>query len=260
MFNKKCCIFIIAVVILLSMIIVAGCSKAKDSEEYFVKGIDISEHQGNINEKKITASVVVVRLGYSGYGTGKTMVDSEFIKNINKLSTFEGEIAIYWASHSISVEEVNRENEFIVQTLNQVPSDVRKKIQYLFIDREQSGTSEGRADMLNKVQFNTVLCTQVKGLQEKLPDMKIGIYTNVDYLVNMIDYHQLGNVPCWIAWYIEYEPASFEDVINRVSKESTDICEYLKENIVIWQYSSAGTHPGIDEVVDLDLVSSKLLG
>lgn len=231
-----------------------------ETPETFTQGIDISQHQGNIDETKLDASVIVVRLGYSGYGSGACRVDNYFMANMNKLANYNGKIALYWASHAITVEEVKAENEFIMNTLKTVSAEVVEKLDYLFIDREQSGDN-GRADKLSKNQFNLVLSAQVKGLQEMLPDMKIGVYTNVDYLVNMVDRDALGNVPYWMAWYTEEAPASFDAVVSRVARNSADAANYLSENIVMWQYTDKGVVSGITEnTVDINLVSSKMLG
>jgi len=264
------CILFAAMLMLAVMTMVAGCAGAQEDTdvetvesekneetEYFLNGIDISQHQGNIDATKLDAAIVVVRLGYSGYGSGACRVDSYFMANMEK---YDGTVALYWASHAITEDEVKKENEFIMDTLNDVSAEIAEKIDYLFIDREQSGTNEGRADNLSRSQFNLVLSAQVKGLQKMFPDMKIGVYTNVDYLCNMVDIEKLGDVPYWMAWYVDEEPATFEAVINRVAKNSANAADYLEENIVMWQYSEEGTVPGITEnVVDLNLVSSKIL-
>ena len=88
--------------------------------------------------------------------------------------------------------------------------------------------------------------------------MKIGVYTTVDYLVNMIDINKLGDVPIWIAWWNSSNLESFEPVINRTAKDSAGAATYLIKNIVMWQYSDSGNVAGISGSVDLNLVSSKM--
>lgn len=237
----------------------AGVTTQVESET-FLKGIDVSQHQGTIDATKVDAEIVVIRIGYSGYVTGKSVVDNKFVENMNKFSATDCEIALYWASHAVTAEEVEVENKFIVDTLNSLSSEVIEKIDYLFIDREKS-YDNGRADNLSKAQFNEVLVAQIDGLKNSLPAMNIGVYTNVDYLVNMVDTDKIGDVPYWIAWYIDEVPSDFEDVISRVAKDSDVASNYLLKNIVMWQYSEEGSVNGISEnVVDLNLVSSKVLG
>ena len=185
--------------------------------------IDVSQHQGNIDFTLIDAPLVVIRLGYSGYEKGYLNVDKKFYDNIEKVSEFKGEIALYWASHSINTDEVANENEFIVNEFSKLPASIRSRIKYIFIDREaiydpQNKNSDvGRADFITDDCFNLVLSTQVKQLQKMLPNMKIGVYTNIDYFVTKIDITLLGNVPMWIAGYetpVCY--TSFENVFAKL--------------------------------------------
>lgn len=239
-----------------------------DEVEYVVDGaIDVSQHQGTIDFTIVDAPIVVVRLGYSGYGNGTCKVDSKFYENMNKLAAYEGEVALYWASHSISTAEVQKENEFIMKELNKLSQDMLSRIDFLFIDREaihdpQDPNSDiGRADYISSNLFNEVLAAQVHGLQESLPGMTIGVYTNIDYLATKIDTSILGDVPCWIAWYQAPNTLAFDEVLEKTAYYSVNAANYLKANIVMWQYSAKGEVNGITEnFVDVNLVSSKMLG
>jgi len=236
--------------------------------EYVVNGIDVSQHQGNIDWSRIDAPVVVVRLGYSGYETGIPHVDTKFHDNMADLASYEGEIALYWASHAISTDEVLIENEFILNELSKLSPDMLDRIDFLFIDREKIHNPDkpdsdiGRADYISNGLFNDVLVAQVEGLKALLPEMNIGVYTNVDFLVTKVDTELLGDVPFWMAWYSKTAGyASFDDMVAKVcSTGATDVAEYLAQNIVMWQYSDAGQIAGINSKIDLNLVSSKMLG
>lgn len=227
-----------------------------------INGIDVSEHQENININAVDVDFVVVRLGYSGYGTGRCVVDTLFASNVEKFATTDTKVALYWASHAITVDEVKNENQFIIETYNSLSEGAKSKISYIFIDREKiedpdnSGNYIGRADYLSNKQFNDVLCEQVHMLQESLPNMKVGIYTNPDYLLNIINIDRLGNVPIWIAWWNSTNLESFDPVIERVARRSEKIGTYLEKNIVMWQYSGSGKVSGISRMVDLNLASS----
>lgn len=157
---------------------------------------------------------------------------------------------------------MKNENQFIIETYNSLSEGAKSKISYIFIDREKiedpdnSGNYIGRADYLSNKQFNDVLCEQVHMLQESLPNMKVGIYTNPDYLLNIINIDRLGNVPIWIAWWNSTNLESFDPVIERVARRSEKIGTYLEKNIVMWQYSGSGKVSGISRMVDLNLASS----
>lgn len=234
----------------------------------YVNGIDVSQHQGNVDWTAVDAEVVVVRLGYSGYETGIPHVDAKFHDNMADLASYQGEIALYWASHSVSTAEVQKENEFILGELAKLSSDMLERIDFLFIDREKihnpddKDSDVGRADYISNDLFNEVLVAQVNGLTALLPGMNVGVYTNVDFLVTKIDTELLGDVPFWMAWYAKAgDYASFDEVVAKVSSTgASDAAEYLARNIVMWQYSDAGQVSGINAKTDLNLVSSKMLG
>lgn len=270
--KRKSCVAVISLLLLIFM--AASCSSIKsDSSDAtdtnaiktnatVINGIDVSEHQENINVNAVDVDFVVVRLGYSGYGTGRCVVDTLFASNVEKFATTDTKVALYWASHAITVDEVKNENQFIIETYNSLSEGAKSKISYIFIDREKiedpdnSGNYIGRADYLSNKQFNDVLCEQVHMLQESLPNMKVGIYTNPDYLLNIINIDRLGNVPIWIAWWNSTNLESFDPVIERVARRSEKIGTYLEKNIVMWQYSGSGKVSGISRMVDLNLASS----
>lgn len=280
---RGCIAFIVGISI--SAIVLNGCAKAKtetqeeiiktvdtvvaaeveeplEKEITFIKGIDVASHQGIINAEQATEEVdfVIIRLGYSSYETGEPKIDTMFDENIAKFASTDAQIALYWASHSVTKREVKAENKFICEKLEALPAETLEKISYLFIDREDIGKVESRTYKMKRGRFNKVLVAQVEGLQEMLPDMNIGIYTNVEFLACMIDTEALGDVPVWMAWYDDTDVSSFEPVIRRLSEKSVDASNYLAKNIVAWQYADDGNISGISEKVDLNLVSSKMLG
>lgn len=260
------------------VIIFNGCAEAKDEietvetdlvtevdeglKEEFIKGIDVASHQGIIDAKQATADVnfVIIRLGYSSYVTGEPKIDTMFYENIEKFASTEAKIALYWASHAVTVKEVKAENKFICEKLESLPTETLEKISYLFIDREDIGKKESRTYKMERKPFNKVLIAQVEQLQEELPEMQIGIYTNVEFISCMVDTVALGDVPVWIAWYDDTDVSSFEPVIRRTEEKSVTASKYLAKNIVAWQYADDGNVAGISEKVDLNLVSSKMLG
>lgn len=264
--KRKSCIA--AICILLFAIVTISCANA--SKEDFVAGIDVSHHQGDINAQEVEAEFVVIRMGYSGYERPNCKLDNFYSENVEKFLAAEKKIALYWASHAVTLEEVKKENQFILETYNALSQDTKSKIGYIFIDREKIENPQydpknpangipqyiGRADYLTNKDFNAVLCGQVHQLQELLPDVKIGVYTNVEYLVNIIDIKTLGDVPIWIAWWDQSNVKSFKSVVERVAEDSASAATYLAKNIVMWQYSETGKVDGITEKVDLNLVSS----
>jgi hypothetical protein len=211
-------------------------------------------------------------MGYSGYGSFHCKEDDFYEDNVKKFMATDVKIALYWASHAVSMDEVAQENKVILDKYNLLSDEAKKRIGYIFIDREKIENPDydpenpvegvpqfiGRADYISDELFNEVLSGQVHQLQEALPDIKVGVYTNVSFLTDIIDTKNLGDVPIWIAWW-SYNGTvkSFDPVIERVAEDSASAATYLSKNIVMWQYYEGGSVPGIPEV-DLNIVSSKM--
>ena len=65
------------------------------------KGIDVSQHQGNIDWAKVASSGIkfsMIRIGYRGYGTGKIAEDKYFKRNIQEATKLGLNVGIYFYS------------------------------------------------------------------------------------------------------------------------------------------------------------------
>lgn len=237
----------------------------------YFDGIDISYCQENIDASKIGQKFVVIKMGGLGYGARETYVDDYFYINLKKVYENNLNFALYWASYSENEMELNKEIDEICRILSELPSQYREKIKFLFIDRENQPGFDAKANpgMVNNItiqEFKSIYTAQIKRLQSRLEDIYVGIYTNIDFLSNKIDFEAIGNVPIWISWYSN-NVADFTSVIDRtanypkeITENSRKVARYLEENIVMWQYSFSGQVSGVNGNVDLNLVSSKMLG
>ena len=123
------------VLVLLFAIVTISCSNA--AKEHFVAGIDVSHHQGDINAQEVDAEFVVIRMGYSGYERPNCKQDNFYSENVEEFLAAEKKIALYWASHATNLDEVKKENQFIVNSYNSLSKEAKDKIGYIFIDREK---------------------------------------------------------------------------------------------------------------------------
>ena len=103
----------------------------------------------------------------------------------------------------------------------------------------------------NNEDLTTLLTVQISKLRDEVPDIEIGVYTNVNWFEKIIIKNFI-NVPIWIACTSLNDFASFEAVIEFTRDYAgVEHAEYLERNIVMWQYSFYGTIPGIEGNVDL---------
>ena len=74
--------------------------------------IDVSKYQGLITWSKVTASTVIIRVGYrSGY-TGKITLDTMFERNISEARKYGKKVGIYFWSQALTIEEAQEEANF----------------------------------------------------------------------------------------------------------------------------------------------------
>jgi hypothetical protein len=88
---------------------VPGKSKTKPKKVYS-KCIDVSDHQGNINWKKVKESGINYAIIRAGYGKGN--YDSHFVKNISEAIKAGIKVGVYWFSYAHSVDMAKKEAKF----------------------------------------------------------------------------------------------------------------------------------------------------
>lgn len=191
-----------------------------------LKGLDISEWQGNVDFKKVKAAGIQFLILRDGYAQS---VDSRFH------SYAEGAkkagipvLGIYHFSYALNADQAKKEAEFCV-------SEAKKaglgKETVIFFDFEYDTVDKAKKQgvILGPMECNThakVFCDTVeKG------GYKPGIYFNIDYYKTMYDHDLLSKYTCWLAHYTSGDPAY---------------------KCTFHQYSSTGKVNGISGNVDLN--------
>jgi GH25 family lysozyme M1 (1,4-beta-N-acetylmuramidase) len=84
-------------------------------------GVDVSEHQGEIDWTKLAADGVdfaILRAGYRGYGAaGRLMEDAFFKQNIAGALENGVDVGVYFFSQATSAEEAEEEADFLLALL-----------------------------------------------------------------------------------------------------------------------------------------------
>ena len=187
-------------------------------------GIDLSEHNGNVDMSKVKASGIDFAILRMAYGKNKTQIDKQFYNNYNKTLEYKIPIGVYIYSYAISKEDALQEAKLTLDLLKDI------KIEYpVFIDMEDFDGYKKRNNVSN---FTCVdICeTFCKYIEEN--GYYVGIYANLDWLNNKINSNKLDRFDKWVA-------------------EWGRSCHYKKE-YGMWQYSSKGIIPGINGNVDLN--------
>lgn len=191
-----------------------------------LKGIDISEFNGNIDFKKLKKEVdfVYIRATYGRFGLDKRM--KEYVEGCIK---YEIPFSFYYYSYATNEELASDEVKFFLQAINKYKE---RLIFPVMIDMEDSDSYKlNHGNPSKEVLTNICIVACEKIAEAKLTPI---IYANADWFNHKLDLEKLKNYMKWIAWW---------------ETEETNID---KEKFQIWQYSSKGEIDGIKGKVDLD--------
>ena len=195
------------------------------------QGIDVSEHNGNINWTQVKNSGInfaIIRIGYRGYGTAKLVKDAKFEDNYNGARNAGLKVGIYFFSQAINYNEGVEEAKKTVEWLNKRP------LQYpIAFDTENStGFPNGRADKISinaRTDAARGFCNQILA-----SNYKTNIYASRDWFYHKLNMVALANYDEWLAHYTENQ-----------NNRSNYTGRYQ-----MWQYTSSGSISGISGRVD----------
>ena len=203
--------------------------------DYLVRcGIDVSEHQGEIDWAAVREDDIqfaVIRAGYRGYGeAGSLRQDACFTANMEGARNNGLSIGIYFFSQATDAEEAVQEADYLLELLAPYgPSAFALPIYY---DWEAISQVTARTDGMDGESITAcavAFCGRIAAA-----GYRAGIYAyrNLGYF--SYDLRQLQDYSLWIAAL-----GSYPDFY------------YAHE---IWQYSIGGRVSGIGTDVDLDLL------
>lgn len=199
-----------------------------------VKGIDISKYQGDIDFSKVKNDVdfVIIRAGYTGYGSGTQEIDSKFYANIQGCESNKIPFGVYWFSQATNIQEAEAEAETVYSLIKD------HKLQYpIFIDTEMSGApnNTGRADSLTKEMRTKI----VKAFCEKIESYGYysGFYCSRSWLTSNLNAGELAPFDLWLADWNDYGNDSYPSAVHSYG---------------IWQFTSFGSCAGVNGRVDMN--------
>jgi lysozyme len=208
----------------------AGIQYAGDERYTIRKGIDVSEHQGDIDWGQVKAAgydFAFLRIGYRGYGEQGTLcADAKFQQNIVNAHNAGVEVGVYLFSQAVSEDEALQEAGLVLEQLQGHSLELP-----VVFDPERIRDDAARTDNVTGEQFtkNTVLfCEKMKeaGYQPM-------IYSNMVWEAFEYDMEALADYPIW---YADYEPVP-----------------QTPYYFSFWQYSEKGSVDGIAGNVDLNV-------
>lgn len=195
-----------------------------------LRGIDVSEHQGEIDWQAVRADGVdfaIVRAGYRGYSQGQLFEDAFFRANLEGARAAGLKLGVYFFSQAVSVREAQEEADFLLGLLEGLALDLP-----VFYDWEQvAGVGETRTDTFD----GGVLTDGCLAFCEAI--------RNAGYEPGVYFYRSLA--------YYDYELDRLSDLIFWVGAPGGTPDFYYTHTI--WQYSFTGEVKGIEQPTDLNL-------
>ncbi len=191
--------------------------------------IDVSEFQPDINWAAVREAgvrVVMIRVGYRGYGSGKLVEDVKFREYVEGALGENLRVGVYFYTQGISMEEGIEEARFVLDIIKDynITCPVAIDTEALYVD-------DARTNGLD----NTARTDVVVGFCDTVQEAGYTpmIYTNRNWLVQMLDVTRLSGYKIWYAHYTNQPDLPYE--------------------YTGWQYTDSGTLDGVSGSVDLNV-------
>lgn len=203
-----------------------------------LKGIDISEWQGNItldNWQKLKDSgieFVILRCGYTTYGKSKTKyVDKYFENNYKNCKELGIPVGTYYYSVATTIDEAEAEANFVLDLIKD------KQFEYpIAIDTEDNHdiSNTNNTPTSQKLIGREVLTPIIKRFCEVVEekDNYVSIYASSSWFNNQLILSDLVLYDKWVAQWSNIRPTSIDHGL--------------------WQYTSTGSIAGLNGNIDLD--------
>lgn len=199
------------------------------------RGIDISEHQGDIDWEKVKQSGIdfaIIRVGARGYSEeGKLITDAKFAQNFANARAAGLKLGVYFFSQAISVEEAREEAEFVLKLIDGAELELPVYFDWEHIVVGDDARTDGLPGNV-ATDCAIAFCDTVAAA-----GYKTGIYTNLDMSYYAYEMNRIADYGFWNAAVGEY-PYSY----------------YAFD---IWQYSFDGNIPGIQYPCDMNMMLVK---
>ena len=201
-----------------------------------LKGVDVSSHQGVIDWQAVADSGIsfaILRAGNRGYGSDGNMQEDLYYRvNLEGALAAGLDVGVYFFSQAISVEEAEKEAEFLLRIIDGDEITYPVVFDWEFIPAHKNPRTEGMTGELLTDMANA-FCDVVADAGHDP-----AVYFNMDTGYMFYDLEEIVQYPFWLA--------SYSDVLS------------FYYHFDIWQYTHTGTVPGIAGNVDINLAFSDL--
>lgn len=195
-----------------------------------LRGIDVSEHQKEIDWEAVKSDGVefaVIRAGYRGYSEGQLYVDEYFRQNIEGAKNAGIKVGVYFFSQATSVDEATEEAEYLIELLSGYEIDMP-----VFFDWEPIYDEGSRTQDMDDATLTDCCIAFSNVIRSAGYEPGVYFYRTLGY--NDYELDRLTDITFWAA-----APGNYSDF-------------YYAHTF--WQYSYDAVISGIEGATDLDLM------
>ena len=195
-----------------------------------LRGIDVSEHQKEINWNEVANSGIdyaYIRVGRRGYTEGALFDDAYFEKNILEAQASGLKVGVYIFSQAVSVEEAIEEANYLIEKVEEYNISLPVVYDWEKISEDGSRTLDVSADI--KTDCAVAFCETVK---------------NAGYIPCIYINRNMG--------YYGYDLSKLDEYEIWFSLPESGFPNFYY-HVDMWQYSFTETVPGISVETDMNL-------
>lgn len=206
-----------------------------EDERYIgLRGVDVSEHQKEIDWNAVAADGVqfaIIRAGYRGYSEGGLNEDLFFRANMEGAAAAGIKTGVYFFSQAVTPEEAEEEAAYVLGLIDGFSPELP-----VFYDWERIGNSDSsRSIGMTGAQITQNCLAFCKKIDDAGYESGVYFYRSLGYLE--YELNELADLTFWVAAPGEYDDFYYEHTL--------------------WQYSYAGAVDGISGSTDLDIMYVK---
>lgn len=194
-----------------------------------LKGIDVSEHNANIDFAKVKESginFVIIRIGWIGNKENHTL-DKKFLQNYKNAKANGLSIGLYVFNYCTSESAVKSGANWVIRQMINNNIQINKPV---FLDMEDDANQTPLLHTYGKNKLTNISKMFCDTLElNKIP---AGIYANLNWFKNYLDINILKEYKIWLAQWG-----------NNYSKDF---------KVDLWQYADNGAVNGINGNVDMN--------
>lgn len=178
------------------------------TEYEVLQGIDVSEHQGEVDWEAVAADGIdfaIIRAGYRGYSEGGLFEDGYFEDNMEGAIDAGLDVGVYFFSQAINTEEAIEEASYLLELLEPYSGKLSLPV---FYDWESIGNDEARTDGLGGEIITDCALAFCEALQTGGYDTGVYFYRNLGYF--SYDLGRMAELTWWAAALNDYPDFYYE--------------------------------------------------